>query len=261
MDLHSIAIIGPGRAGTAIRDRLRAYGRDALLTREPGAAASADLVLVATPDDSIALVAAALDSVAHLGMLSGATPLAALGGRNGRFVLHPVQTLSKDGGAAQLDGTTAFLTARDPAGWSAARALCECLDVRGVELDEGVRPLPHAACVIASNYILALEALAVDLLGKAGVDHSTAIAALGPLVERTIARSLDCGDFVPTGPIARGDAGTIRRHLAALDRTAPDTSKLYRALGEALLPLVPEEAAERARRELHATPEKPQPCE
>jgi predicted short-subunit dehydrogenase-like oxidoreductase (DUF2520 family) len=257
MDLESIAIIGPGRAGTAIRDRLHARGRDALLTRDPGAAASADLVLVATPDDAIAPVAAGLDSVTHLGMLAGATPLAALGGRSGRFVLHPVQTLSTDGGAAQLDGTTAFITARDAAGWAAARALCEALDVRAVELDEGVRPLPHAACVIASNYVLALEALAVDLLGRAGVDRSTAIAALRPLVERTVARSLAGGDFVPTGPVARGDAGTIRRHLAALDRAAPDTAKLYRALGEALLPQVAEASAARARRELRATPGRP----
>ncbi len=259
MELTSIAIIGPGRAGTAIRDRLRARGRDPILTRDPQDALSADLVLVATPDDAIGSVAAQLDSAAHLGMLSGATPLAALGGGRGRFVLHPVQTLSADGGAAQLDGTTAFITACDAAGWATARALCEALDVRGVELDEGVRPLPHAACVIASNYVLALEALAVDLFGRSGVDRSTAMAALRPLVERTVARALAGGDFVPTGPVARGDAGTIRRHLAALDRVAPDTAKLYRALGEALLPQVAAEAAARARRELRATPGRPHP--
>jgi predicted short-subunit dehydrogenase-like oxidoreductase (DUF2520 family) len=211
-------------------------------------------VLVATPDDAIEPVAARLESVAHLGMLSGATPLAALGGRSGRFVLHPVQTLSTDGGAAQLDGTTAFVTARDAAGWAAAAALCEALDVRALELDENVRPLPHAACVIASNYIVALEAVAVDLLEKAGIEQPTAIAALRPLVERTVARTLGGGDFVPTGPVARGDAGTIRRHLAALDRAVPDTAKLYRALGDALLPLVGEEAATRARRELRTKP-------
>lgn len=254
MDLNSIAIIGPGRGGTAIRDRLRARGRDALLTRDPRDATTADLVLVATPDDAIATVAAGLGSVAHLGMLSGATPLAALGGRSGRFVLHPAQTLALDAGAAQLDGTTAFITGRDAAGWAAAAALCEALDVRAVELDEHVRPLPHVACVIASNYVVALEALAVDLLGRAGVDRPTAIAALRPLVERTVARSLGGDGFVPTGPVARGDAGTIRRHLAALDRAAPDTAALYRALGEALLPLVAEEAAARAGRELRATP-------
>jgi predicted short-subunit dehydrogenase-like oxidoreductase (DUF2520 family) len=253
MELTSIAIIGPGRAGTAIRDRLRARGRDALLSRDPRDAGRADLVLVATPDDAIAPVAARLDSAAHLGMLSGATPLAALCERSGRFVLHPVQTLSTDGGAAQLDGTTAFITARDAAGWAAATALCEALDVRALELDEHVRPLPHAACVIASNYVVALEAVAVDLLGRAGVDRPTAIAALRPLVERSVARSLGGGDFVPTGPVARGDAGTLRSHLAALDRVAPDTAKLYRALGETLLPLVGAEAAERAGRELRPT--------
>lgn len=251
MQLTAIAIIGPGRAGTAIRDRLRARGRDALLTRDPREAAGADLVLLATPDDAIASVAAGLASVAQLGMLSGATPLAALGAGSGRFVLHPVQTLSADGGAAQLDGTTAFITAGEAAGWAAARALCEVLDVRALELEEQIRPLPHAACVIASNYVVALEALAVDLLGKAGVERSSAIAALRPLVERTVARTF-AGDFVPTGPVARGDAGTIRRHLAALDREAPEAADLYRALGEALLPLVDEQAAARARGELRA---------
>jgi predicted short-subunit dehydrogenase-like oxidoreductase (DUF2520 family) len=257
MQLTSIAIIGPGRAGTAIRDRLRARARDALLTRDPRAAASADLVLLATPDDAIAPVAAGRDAVAHLGMLSGATPLAALGAGSGRFVLHPVQTLSADGGPAQLDGATAFVTASDAAGWAAATALCEALDVRALELEEHVRPLPHAACVIASNYVVALEALAVDLLVGAGVERSSAIAALRPLVERTVARTLGAGDFVPTGPVARGDAGTIRRHLAALDQVAPHAAGLYRALGEALLPLVDEQAAARAGRELRLTPGAP----
>jgi predicted short-subunit dehydrogenase-like oxidoreductase (DUF2520 family) len=254
MELTSIAIIGPGRAGTAIRDRLRARGRAALLTRDPRAAASADLVLVATPDDAIEAVATGLGSVPHLGMLSGGTPLAALGGASGRFVLHPVQTLSTDGGAAQLDGTTAFITAGDAFGWAAAAALGDALGVRALELDEAVRPLPHVACVIASNYLVALEAVGVDLLGKAGIDRPAAIAALRPLVERTVARSLGAGDFVPTGPIARGDAGTIRRHLAALDRAAPETAALYRALGEGLLPLVDDEASARAGHELRAKP-------
>ena len=254
MDLNSIAIVGPGRAGTALRDRLRANGRDALLTRDARAAARADLVLVATPDDAIATVAG-LESVAHLGMLSGATPLAALGGRSGRFVLHPAQTLSADAGAAQLDGTTAFITASDTAGWAAASALCEALDVRALELDEHLRPLPHVACVMASNYVVLLEALAVDLLGKSGFDRPTAQATLRPLVERTVARALGCGELVPTGPVARGDAGTIRRHLTALDRAAPGLSALYRALGEAVLPLVGDEAAARARRALRASPD------
>jgi predicted short-subunit dehydrogenase-like oxidoreductase (DUF2520 family) len=207
----------------------------------------AEIVLLAVPDDAIAAVAAAVPGAPWLGMLSGATPLAALGDGPRRFVLHPAQTMERDAGAGQLDGVTAFVTGAEGEALRVASDLARALDLRVAPLDESARPLPHLACVLASPYLVALEAAAVDVLARAGIGRADALAALRPLVEQSVARVFAPGSsLAPTGPVARGDAGTIARHLAALAAAAPELVPLYRALGEATLPLVAPAAAARA---------------
>jgi len=208
--------------------------------------ARAEIVLLAVPDDAIAGVAAAVPDAPWLGMLSGATPLAALGDGPRRFVLHPAQTMERAAGAAQLDGVTAFVTGASPEALRVASDLAGALRLRVAPLDEAARPLPHLACVLASPSLVALEAAAVDVLGRAGIGRADALAALRPLVEQSVARVFAEGSLAPTGPIARGDAGTIAGHLAALRRAAPELVPLYRALAEATLPLVGSAAAARS---------------
>jgi predicted short-subunit dehydrogenase-like oxidoreductase (DUF2520 family) len=244
--MTDVVIIGPGRAGAALAALCEARGVEAVLTRETGAAAGARVAILAVPDDAIATVAQELPSGPWVGMLSGATPLTALGWGPKRFVLHPAQTLSADGGAAQWDGVTAFVTGASPEALEAACEFAAQLGLRSLPLPESQRPLPHVACVLASNYLVALEATAVGLLGRAGIARDDAITALRPLVERTVQSALGDGELRPTGPVARGDAGTIARHLEALESAAPDLVPLYRLLGEATLPLVEPGAAGRA---------------
>jgi predicted short-subunit dehydrogenase-like oxidoreductase (DUF2520 family) len=216
------------------------------LVRDAEEATGADIVLLAVPDDAVARVAATVPPGPWLGMLSGATPLAALGDGPRRFVLHPAQTMERDGGAVQLDGVTAFVTGASPEALRAASDLARALDLRVAPLDESARPLPHLACVLASPSLVALEAAAVGVLARAGIDREAALAALRPLVEQSVARVFGAGSLTPTGPVARGDAGTIAGHLAALERAVPELLPLYRALGEATLPLVAPAAAARA---------------
>jgi predicted short-subunit dehydrogenase-like oxidoreductase (DUF2520 family) len=241
-----VAIIGPGRAGTALHARCEAQGIASLLTRDPADAAGAGIVVLAVSDDAIAAVAEAVAAGPWLGMLSGATPLTALGWGPRRFVMHPAQTFPPGAGAAQWDGVTAFVTGASSEALEVAGGLAGRLGVTAVALAEAQRPLPHVACVLASNYLVALEAAAVDLLVRAGIGRDDAITALRPLVERTVQSTLGDGSLQPTGPVARGDAGTIRRHVEALREQAPDLLPLYRMLGSATLPLVERAAAERA---------------
>jgi predicted short-subunit dehydrogenase-like oxidoreductase (DUF2520 family) len=244
--VSTIVIVGPGRAGRALHARLVARGADATLTRDPAAAAGAETVLIAVPDDAIAAVAARVPPGAWVGMLSGATPLATLGAGPRRFVLHPLQTLTADGGAAQLDGVAACVTGATPAALAHATALATRLGLRAVALPESARPLPHIAAVLASNYVVSLLAAATDLLVAAGVPAGDAPALLAPLVRRTVANALaDGASMQPTGPVARGDAGTVERHLDVLAERLPTLVELYGALGRATLPLVPASAAAR----------------
>ena len=237
----NIVLVGPGRAGHALRDRAIAYGHAARLVRDPAAAGDADVVLLTVPDRAVAEVAAGLEPTQWVGHVSGATPLAALGPSPRRFVLHPAQSLERDGGAAQLDGVSAFTTGADGPAAAFAADLAEALGLHPVPLAEDVRPLPHVACVFASNYLVTLLATACRIL-----DVEDAPRILAPLARRALDNAIAQGGAMrPTGPVSRGDAATISTHLTALGRLDPALTDLYVALARATLPIVDAAAARR----------------
>jgi predicted short-subunit dehydrogenase-like oxidoreductase (DUF2520 family) len=242
-----MVIVGPGRAGTALYDRAVACGVAVRLVRDVRDAASAGTVLLAVGDRDLAAVASAVRGASFVGMLSGSTPLGALGDGPGRFALHPAQTLARDAGAGQLDDVTAFISAASPQAERHAVALAGRLALHPRVVTDQQRLLEHAACVFASNYVVTLLGRAVAILEAAGVASAEAKGVLLPLVRRTLSATLECdGPVRPTGPVARGDDETIRRQLAALARFDPGTAELYAALGRATLPLVDDAAAARA---------------
>jgi predicted short-subunit dehydrogenase-like oxidoreductase (DUF2520 family) len=229
-----LALVGPGRAGRAVCEALAAAGWTvgAVVGRgdDPAAVAGSDLVVVAVPDGAVATVAAALGRhvgpetlVVHLSGALGVDALAGLPCRVG--ALHPLQTLA--GGpddAARLRGTW-FAVEGDAAVGELARAC------GGQPFAVGDRARYHATAVVASNHLVALLGQAERLAAAAGVP----VAALWPLVERTVENVRERGAAAAlTGPVARGDAGTVARHLAALPA---DELATYRALAHEALRL------------------------
>ncbi|MFW6062460.1 MAG: DUF2520 domain-containing protein, partial [Planctomycetota bacterium] len=92
--------------------------------------------------------------------------------------------------------------------------------------------LYHAAAVVACNYLSGLMDAALALAGQAGIDRRTAWPALEPLVRATMENIAAEGPAAAlTGPIARGDAATVQRHLDALAGGDDDLLELYRAAG------------------------------
>jgi len=90
----------------------------------------------------------------------------------------------------------------------------------------------HAAAVIACNYLVTLVKLADDLWQTFGIPRDQATKALLPLLKGTLNNIASVG--VPqclTGPIARGDAGTVIKHIEALKKEAPDVLSTYCELG------------------------------
>jgi predicted short-subunit dehydrogenase-like oxidoreductase (DUF2520 family) len=81
---------------------------------------------------------------------------------------------------------------------------------------------------MASNFLVALEESAADLLGRAGVEDAREL--LAPLVLRTATNWAERGGEALTGPIARGDEETVARHLEAIRELAPELEGLYEAL-------------------------------
>lgn len=231
-----ISVIGPGRAGTAISQGLRDAGHVCVLARDVDPAAT--VVLLAVPDDAVAAVAALVPAGPAVGMLSGSVPLAALEPHARRFVLHPMQTIQPDRDDRQVAGCAAGITASDDETAALARSLARDCAMVPLDIPEHVRPLPHIACVFASNLLFPALVGAMRTLAAAGLDGER-MSLLGPLAHRAVDNALASGlSASATGPAARGDVGTVRSHCALLTEVDSDLAATYRALTSALLPLL-----------------------
>jgi len=257
-----IAIAGAGRVGQALGRLLRERGEPvaAIAGRHPettaaaaafvgGAPQSVSLaelpryasrILVAVPDDAITDVARLL---AASGLRYGAAlhtcgargpealaPLAAAGVSCG--TLHPLQTVaSPEEGLRALPGI-AFAVDGDGEAAAWAEHIAALLGGFVLRVPPAARPLYHAAAVLAGNYLIALFSAAVMLMEEAGVKESQARQALEPLAVTSVRNASQFGpNRALTGPIARGDAQTVRAHLAALAQADPSVVDLYRAVG------------------------------
>ena len=254
-----VGIIGPGRVGAALGVALNRAGHEvtavaavsdtsvrrardllpAARIAEPAEViAATDLVLLTVPDDALpglvsglAATGAALGGrlLAHTsgrygtGVLEPATRLGAL-----PLALHPVMTFTgRSDDIQRMRGISFGITAPDE-----LRAVGEALVIEmGGEpafIAEENRGLYHAALAGVANHLVTLVAESCDLLRTAGAADPARM--LSPLLSAALDNALRLGDAGLTGPVARGDAGTVARHLEALRDEAPEALAVYIAL-------------------------------
>ena len=147
--------------------------------------------------------------------------------------LHPIQSFaSAEQGVASVVGSS-FGIDGNPEALRWASSIVALMGGRSLRISPQHRGLYHAAAVMASSYIAALIYAAVAILAAAGVERSTALMALAPLVRTSGESSLDLGPVEAlTGPIERGDNATVLAHLEDL-RSLPDpVRRLYCSAGE-----------------------------
>jgi predicted short-subunit dehydrogenase-like oxidoreductase (DUF2520 family) len=233
-NIASISSRSPDRAG-----RLARRLPDCRAEADPQAVVDvADLVFLTVPDDAIAEVCAELKWTSGKTAIhcSGAltrealSTAAAMGARTGSF--HPMQTFSSDDepkdrlfgvmfGVEATDQLRATLEemSRHVGGWPLA-----------LNSEDKIRY--HLAGVFASNYLTTLADLAADMLHSLGPSRDDALRGLLPLIHGSVENLASDGpERGLTGPIARGDAGTIERHLDTLAASDPHTLQLYVQLG------------------------------
>lgn len=261
-DAYRFCVVGLGRLGSTLLIGLQtagfvvaavagrsdpATGTATRRSRLPLADAvrSADVLWLTVPDDAIAEVAAEIADLlgdrsglglvaihsSGLGRLSLLDPLRAAGAAT--LCLHPLQTFSADGPhPGILDGVPFAVTASDDSTAAFGSWLAERLGGRPFPLHDDHKPLYHLAAVVASNLFVALESEAADLMGAAtarNADGGTQL--LAPIVAATAANLGACGPAAAlTGPVARGDVGTVRSHLHLLGERAPRFVPTYKAL-------------------------------
>jgi predicted short-subunit dehydrogenase-like oxidoreductase (DUF2520 family) len=268
MNRKTVAIIGAGRVGSSVGFLLKraGYTVTAVASRTEssakmatafigagkptldvvGAAADAELVFITTPDRVIKEVcekigaAGAFKPGALAVHMSGAHSLdlldAARTAGAHRAVLHPLQSLaSREQGVKTLPGSY-FRIEADTDALETAKDIMTALG--GIELvmpkwkSDGVSAaLYHAGAVAVSNYFVALVDYGLKFYQALGADKKEALKAVLPLIRGTLhnMETLGIPDAL-TGPIVRGDTQTVRDHLAAMQKRAPQLEALYKGL-------------------------------
>ena len=262
-----IGVISAGKVGATIAAALRAAGHtitgayahseastDRLETMLPGVpameveeiAAASEMILLAVPDDELGPLVAGM---AKLDLWKRGHLAVHVAGRYGTGVLDP----AAEEGAIPLAAHPAMTftgTSLDlkrlidcPFGITASpmflpigQALVEEIGGRAVPIEEEDRGLYHAAICHGANHAVTLVNQAMRMLETLGIEDPGAY--LAPLVHASIDGALRSGEKLLTGPVVRGDAGTVAEHLQAIDALAATTDAadippVYRALAEA----------------------------
>ena len=255
----TVGVISAGRVGAVLGAALARAGHrvaavaavsdasrrraDALLpgvTIRPAdeVATAAELLLLAVPDDALGPLVAGLATagavrrgalVAHTSGSHGVRildPLTEVGALP--LALHPVMTFTgTEVDLARLDGAAFGVTSDD-----VLRPVAETLVLEmGGEpswIAEELRALYHAGLAFGANQLVTLVAQSAELLAAAGVEEPQRM--LGPLLGAALDNALRSGDRALTGPVARGDSGTVTTHLRTLAQRAPEAVDAYVAM-------------------------------
>lgn len=260
----SVGVVGAGRVGAVLAASLRRAGhpvvaaagesdasRSRIESLLPGVpvlkptdvSRASDLLLLTVPDDMLDNVVTML---AASGAIRAGQYVAHTSGRHGLAVLaparrvgarvlaiHPAMTFT--GTAVDLDRLpgTAFGLTTGPGERELAESLVADLGGRPNWVPEEMRTLYHAGLAHGANHLVTLVTEALEILSASGVADPG--ATLRPLLTAALDNALEQGDAALTGPIVRGDVGTVRAHLEDLQANAPQSVASYVALGRATL--------------------------
>jgi predicted short-subunit dehydrogenase-like oxidoreductase (DUF2520 family) len=261
-----VGFIGAGKVGTALAVLLNRKGYTVagvydishafterlatlivncrVMSNSQEVADAADLTFITTPDDAIETAASQIKwiqgkSVVHC---SGAnsTDILESARKSGTNVgcFHPLQTFASVQQAIEnMPGSSFAIEAEEPL-LANLQKMAMTLDGSWIKLKAGDKAAYHAAAVFASNYLVTLVKMATDLWQTFSIPPNEAVKALLPLMRGTLHNIETIG--LPqclTGPIARGDTGTIRKNLEDIRKKTPELLFPYKELGLQTIPI------------------------
>jgi predicted short-subunit dehydrogenase-like oxidoreductase (DUF2520 family) len=259
----SIAILGMGKVGTAVGCLLRSadYRIVAIASRSTAsaekavkytggevyvnlasAASRAEAVFITTGDDAIPSVCEEIVREGGVGAGKKVVHMSGAGGLDllesartaGAHVasIHPIQSFADvEGALKNIPGSTFGVTAEEEIEEWAAQVV---RDLGGVPffVSDADKPLYHAAACMTSNYLVTLMYIAEEIYGTIGLSPEKAVKSFWPLVKGTIENIETRGTIQSlTGPVSRGDIGTIKKHLQTLRGKLPEFLDVYGIMG------------------------------
>ena len=260
-----IGIIGAGKVGTTLGKYLSIHGKNVTgfysRTHESADEAAtfaetetysslcklveeSDVIFITTPDGVIPQVWGELlhqdisnRIICHF---SGSLSSHVFSGREeagaSGISMHPMYAFS-DKFHSYEQFHTAYLTLEgDPEAVAVMKPMWEAIGHHVLTLKAEDKIKYHAAAAMASNEMLGLMQASLDILSECGFSEKDSMALLTPLVQGNIASMLEKGCVnALTGPVERGDAQTVRKHLQVLEGSK--AGKIYQSLGSTMVEL------------------------
>ena len=240
--LAGVPVLGLwGRTPPAARAAGSVAGVAAFSSAPPDVLLESEVIILAVRDNAITEVAKTLVGTGLVGkrhvMLhcAGAAPAEEVlgpvaGSLAGIGTIHPLQAIADGRTAMRALKGTVFGVEGDELGKAKAAQLVTAMGGIVLALDQTQMASYHCAAALASNYIVSAVDAAAQVLAGAGVSPTQAAQALVPLAEGALRNIAAKGTTQGlTGPVRRGDAETIQRHLEAI-AGKPDLVEIYRAL-------------------------------
>lgn len=225
---EAVQFIGAGTATTDIEDALESSPVHFITTNDDAIQEVVDQIVKVAPET--------LDShhFFHTSGTINSTVLEPLA-KKGAYVasIHPLQVFAEPTKALEtLPGIYYAIEGGDKA-MALAVQIVDHLQGKLLLIPTGRKVLYHIAGVFAANYLMVMIDLALHIMQDLGETQEDAFEAFLPLMVGALqnVESLGVGESL-TGPIARGDAATIKRHLVALHALRPEISEIYTILGK-----------------------------
>jgi len=208
--------------------------------------AAADFWLLAVPDRAMADTVTALatlslkwpdSTIFHCSGITSSAILQPLAEHGARIAsVHPVHSFADPARSLSCFGGTFCSLEGQPEAVLTLSRWTEAIGGQPLIIESGQKALYHSAMTMASNNLVALLEVSVELLEKAGIPRDQGMSLIAPLVRQTAENIFARGTGAAlTGPVQRGDADTIARHVKAIADARPDLLESYRALGRVTL--------------------------
>ncbi|MBM7625019.1 Rossmann-like and DUF2520 domain-containing protein [Sporohalobacter salinus] len=206
----------------------------------------ADLIIITTPDQIIDQIATKLFTK---GLVKKGSCLIHCSGaltseilfskveiedkvKYGYLSVHPLQAVADIKKGIKLLPDSFFTIEGNEIGQKVGKELLNTLGADYAVISSQAKPLYHAAACVASNYLVTIVDLALKMNQQVGISNEEALLGLAPLIEGTLQNIKEMGTVEAlTGPISRGDIGTIKSHLQSLQELMPKNLDLYKKLG------------------------------
>lgn len=249
----SITIIGTGAVGSALEDFFLSKEYRVISTLNSSSklpeekSGYGDLVVIATPDDTIETVAGKLGeldidwsekTVVHCSGSLSSDKLSAVSAAGANTAsMHPIQTFKKGDGADRFKGITVSLEGSADA-IDILKPIIDDMEANAIEVTPGQKQALHIGAVFASNYLVSLLHTVQTYLESEEIENG--IDIMKPLIVQTLRNIFESGTAESlTGPVSRGDVQTVETHLSRLI-FHPDQQALYRQLGKTALQIASE---------------------